>query len=108
MPQARRMPPKYLYRDITTWVSHIFTKKDYDNALKSFDSLLVINPGYMNAIYNKALDIQEVRNNAAAFEENIDLFIDKAKSTNDSVKVKQASNWRLNISWCRIAGKQGR
>ena len=35
--------------------TEFFTKKDYENALLAFDSLLVINPGYLNAIYNKAL-----------------------------------------------------
>ena len=74
--------------------SEFFTKKDYANALLAFDSLLVINPGYLNAIYNKAL-IYRTQNNATAFEENIDLFIAKVKSGNDSVKVKQASKQAL-------------
>ena len=39
--------------------TEFFTKKDYPNALLAFDSLLVINPGYINAIYNKALIYQE-------------------------------------------------
>ena len=74
--------------------SEFFSKKDYANALLAFDSLLVINPGYLNAIYNKAL-IYRTQNNAAAFEEDIDLFIAKVKSGNDSVKVKQASKQAL-------------
>ena len=80
-----------------------FTKKDYDNALKSFDSLLVINPGYINAIYNKAL-VYRSQNNSAAFEENIDLYIGKVKSANDTVKVKQAS--KLALEYFRAAGSQ--
>ena len=80
-----------------------FTKKDYTNALLAFDSLLSINPGYPAAIYNKAL-VFRAQNNAAAFEENIDLFIDKMKSGNDSVKVKQAS--KLALEYFRAAGSQ--
>ncbi|MBK7710666.1 MAG: hypothetical protein IPJ37_06790 [Bacteroidales bacterium] len=80
-----------------------FTKKDYPNALLAFDSLLVINPGYLNAIYNKAL-IARSQNNAPAFEENIDLFLEKVKSNNDSVKVKQAS--KLALEYFRASGSQ--
>jgi len=80
-----------------------FTKKDYGNALLAFDSLLVINPGYLNAIYNKALVFRS-QNNATAFEENIDLFLEKVKSVNDSVKVKQAS--KLALEYFRAAGSQ--
>jgi tetratricopeptide (TPR) repeat protein len=80
-----------------------FTKKDYNNALLAFDSLLVINPAYLNAIYNKSL-IFRSQNNATAFEENIDLFIEKVKSGNDSVKVKQAS--KLALEYFRASGSQ--
>jgi tetratricopeptide (TPR) repeat protein len=83
--------------------TEFFTKKDYKNALLAFDSLLVINPAYLNAIYNKAL-IFKGQNNATAFEENIDLFIEKAKSVNDSVKVKQAS--KLALEYFRASGSQ--
>jgi len=80
-----------------------FTKKDYDKALLAFDSLLVINPGYLNAIYSKALVFRS-QNNATAFEENIDLFIEKVKGSNDSVKVKQAS--KLALEYFRASGSQ--
>jgi tetratricopeptide (TPR) repeat protein len=83
--------------------TEFFTKKDYTNALLAFDSLLLINPGYAAAIYNKALVFRS-QNNAASFEENIDLFIDKMKSGNDSVKVKQAS--KLALEYFRAAGSQ--
>jgi hypothetical protein len=83
--------------------TEFFTNKDYKNALLAFDSLLAINPAYLNAIYNKAL-IFRGQNDAAAFEENIDLFIEKAKSTNDSVKVKQAS--KLALEYFRASGSQ--
>jgi tetratricopeptide (TPR) repeat protein len=83
--------------------TEFFASKDYNNALLAYDSLLLINPGYPAAIYNKAL-IFKNQNNAAGFEENIDLFIDKMKSGNDSVKVKQAS--RLALEYFRAAGSQ--
>jgi tetratricopeptide (TPR) repeat protein len=80
-----------------------FTKKDYNNALLAFDSLLMINPDYAAAIYNKALVFRS-QNNAASFEENIDSFINKMKSANDSVRVKQAS--KLALEYFRAAGSQ--
>jgi tetratricopeptide (TPR) repeat protein len=83
--------------------TEFFTKKDYANALLAFDSLLVINPDYLNAIYNKAL-ISRSQNNAIVFEENIDIYLEKVKSGNDSVKVKQAS--KLALEYFRAAGSQ--
>lgn len=83
--------------------TEFFTKKDYNNALLAFDTLLLINPDYSAAIYNKAL-IFRSQNNTEAFEENIELFIGKMKSGNDSVRVKQASS--LAIEYFRAAGSQ--
>lgn len=80
-----------------------FTKKDYDNAIKSFDSLLTINPAYTAAIYNKAL-VYRAQNNAPAFEETIDLFIEKVKAANDAERTKQASS--LALEFFRAAGSQ--
>jgi tetratricopeptide (TPR) repeat protein len=83
--------------------TEFFAKKDYNNSLLAFDSLLAINPGYPSAVYNKALVFRS-QNNAAAFEENIDLFIEKMKTGNDSVKVKQAS--KLALEYYRASGSQ--
>lgn len=83
--------------------TELFAAKDYNNALLAFDSLLSINPGYPAAIYNKAL-IYRSQNNPTAFEENIDLFIEKLKGANDSVKVKQAS--KTALEYFRAAGSQ--
>ena len=94
---------KILVQGYYTLGIEFFTKKDYENALLAFDSLLVINPGYLNAIYNKAL-IFRSQNNATAFEENIDLYLEKVKSGNDSVKVKQAS--KLALEYFRASGSQ--
>jgi tetratricopeptide (TPR) repeat protein len=80
-----------------------YSKKDYNKALLSFDSLLTINPGYSSAIFNKAL-IYRTQNNAAAFEETIDSFLEKMKSPADSAKAKQAS--KLALEYFRAAGSQ--
>jgi tetratricopeptide (TPR) repeat protein len=83
--------------------TEFFTKKDYENALKAFDSLLVINPGYTAAIYNKAL-IYRSQNNATSFEETINSFLGKLDTTKDADKVKQAST--MALEYFRAAGSQ--
>lgn len=80
-----------------------FGQKDYDNALKAFDSVLVINPDYTAAIYNKAL-IFRSQNNAASFEEAIDSFLGKLDTLKEAEKVKQAST--LALEYFRAAGSQ--
>jgi tetratricopeptide (TPR) repeat protein len=71
-----------------------FSKKDYDHALQSFDSLLAINPNFNSAIFNKAL-IFSAQSNSASFEQTIDTYIDRMKTARDSAKVKQASSKAL-------------
>jgi tetratricopeptide (TPR) repeat protein len=83
--------------------TEFFTKKDYENALKAFDSLLVINPGYTAAIYNKAL-VYRSQNNAVAFEETIDSYLSKLDTLKDAEKAKQAST--MAIEYFRAAGSQ--
>ena len=80
-----------------------FGQKDYENALKAFDSVLVINPDYTAAIYNKAL-IYRSQNNAASFEESIDSFLGKLDTLKEAEKVKQAST--LALEYFRAAGSQ--
>ena len=70
--------------------TNYFTQNDLPNALVTFDSLLAINPNYSNAIYNKAL-IYIKQNNPAAYEQTIDLYLEKLKAANDEQKIKQAS-----------------
>lgn len=94
---------KILVQGYYTMGTDFFTKKDYGNALMAFDSLLTINPNYAAAVYNKAL-IYRSQNNAASFEQTIDQFIEKVKSTNDTVKVKQASV--MALEYFRAAGSQ--
>lgn len=94
---------KLLVQGYYTMGTEFFTKKDYDNALKAFDSLLVINPGYAAAIYNKAL-IYRSQNNAASFEETINSYLGKLDTTKDADKAKQAS--ALALEYFRAAGSQ--
>jgi tetratricopeptide (TPR) repeat protein len=94
---------KIMVQAYNTMATGFFTQKDYENALLAFDSLLLINPGYLNAIYNKAL-IYRSQNNADAFEETIDLFLEKLKSGNDEERAKQAST--LALEYFRAAGSQ--
>jgi tetratricopeptide (TPR) repeat protein len=83
--------------------TEFFTKKDYDNALKAFDSLLIINPDYTAAIYNKAL-IYRSQANDASFEETIDSYLGKLDTVKDSEKAKQAST--MALEYFRAAGSQ--
>lgn len=80
-----------------------FTKKEYDNALLAFDSLLQINPDYAAAIYNKAL-VYRAQNNSAAFEETIDSYLGKLEAGKDDERKKQASV--LALEYFRAAGSQ--
>jgi len=80
-----------------------FTKKEYDNAVLAFDSVLAINPDYSAAIFGKAL-VYRGQNNDASFEETIDKFIEKVKAGNEEEKVKQAST--LALEYFRAAGSQ--
>jgi len=94
---------KILVQGYNKMGTDFFTRKDYENALLAFDSLLLINPGYQNAIYNKAL-IYRSQNNSAAYEETIDLFLGKLESGKDDERAKQASVSALE--YFRAAGSQ--
>ena len=80
-----------------------FSNNDFEKALLTIDSLLVINPDYVNAIYNKAL-IYIKQDNADAFEKTIDGYLEKVKSTNDTVKTQKAST--LALEYFRSAGSK--
>lgn len=80
-----------------------FSQNDFPNAIATFDSLLAINPGYVNAIYNKAL-IYIKQNNATEYEKTIDLYLEKVKAANDEAKIKQASTQALE--YFRAAGSK--
>jgi tetratricopeptide (TPR) repeat protein len=80
-----------------------FSKDDYKNAVLAFDSLLAINPEYINAIYNKAL-IYNRQNDSDSFEKTIDTYLGKVKAAADEPKTKQAST--LALEYFRGAGSK--
>jgi tetratricopeptide (TPR) repeat protein len=94
---------KILVQGYYTMGTEFFGRKEYEYALLAFDSLLLISPGYISAVYNKAL-IYRSQNNAGAFEETIDLFLGKLDSIKDVEKTKQAS--ALALEYFRAAGSQ--
>jgi tetratricopeptide (TPR) repeat protein len=94
---------KVLVAGYNAMASDFISKKDYGNALLALDSVLAINPSYLNAIYNKAL-VYRNQDNAAAFETTADLFIEKAVAASDTVKAKQAS--LMALEYFRASGSQ--
>ncbi len=93
---------KLLVQAYNKMATEFFTKKDFENALLTFDSVLAINPDYLPAIYNKAL-IYKGQNNAASFGETIDLYLGKLGG-NDKDKAKQARASALE--YFRAAGSK--
>jgi tetratricopeptide (TPR) repeat protein len=85
---------KVLIQGYNSMAADFFAANDFDNALMAFDSLLVVNPYYLTAIYNKAL-IYIKQDNPDAFEQTIDLFIEKTKGANDEEKADKASTMAL-------------
>jgi tetratricopeptide (TPR) repeat protein len=85
---------KILVQAYNTLATGYFSKADFPNALITFDSLLAVNPNYINAIYNKSL-IYIRQNNSDAFEQTIDSYLEKVRAANDEAKVKQASTMAL-------------
>lgn len=94
---------KILVQAFNVQATGFFSKNDYPNALVTFDSLLAVNPGYANAIYNKAL-IYYKQNNSDSFEQTIDLYLEKLKAANDEARIKQAST--LALEYFRGAGSK--
>jgi tetratricopeptide (TPR) repeat protein len=80
-----------------------FSKDDYKNAIAAFDSVLLINPDYASAIYNKAL-IYVKQADSDNFEKTIDLYIGKMKPGTDDAKIKQAS--ALALGYFRASGSK--
>lgn len=93
---------KLLVQAYNKMATDFFTQKNYEKALLTFDSVLAISPDYLPAIYNKAL-IYKGQNNAAGFEETIDLYLTKAGTT-DKAKATQASSTALEFF--RAAGSK--
>ena len=94
---------KVMLQAYLNMASGFFNENDYDNALSSFDSALMINPGYVSAIYNKSL-VYLRQNNADEFEKSIDLYLEKLGSGPEDEKAKQAS--KTALEYFRAAGSK--
>jgi tetratricopeptide (TPR) repeat protein len=94
---------KLMIQGYNAMANEFFAKNDYANALLTFDSILAVNPNYSNAIFNKALAYSKMNDNAN-FETAIDLYIDKLKGVNDTVKIAKAS--KIALEYFRQAGSK--
>jgi tetratricopeptide (TPR) repeat protein len=94
---------KLLVRAYNKMGGEYFAKNDFNNAIASFDSVLLINPNYTSALYNKALIFIQ-QGNSDDFEKTIDSFIEKMKAGNNEKKIKQASD--LALDYFRSAGSK--
>jgi tetratricopeptide (TPR) repeat protein len=94
---------KLLVNGYYRMATDFFTANDYDNALLAFDSVLTLNPDHIASIYNKAL-IFKNQDNAAAFEENIDLFLGKLVPEKDDDKAVTAKG--VALEYFRAAGSK--
>jgi tetratricopeptide (TPR) repeat protein len=94
---------KILVNGYYRMATDFFTANDYDNALLAFDSVLTLNPDHIASIYNKAL-IYKSQDSAAAFEENIDLFLGKLVPEKDDDKAVTAKG--VALEYFRAAGSK--
>jgi tetratricopeptide (TPR) repeat protein len=94
---------KILLQGYNKMGTDFFSQNDYENALLAFDSLLLINPGYANALYNKSL-IYLRQNDSDAFEETIDMFLGNLEAGKDDERIQQAST--LALEYFRASGSR--
>lgn len=94
---------KILVNGYYRMATDFFSANDFDNALLAFDSVLTLNPDHIASIYNKAL-IYKNQDDAAAFEENIDLFLGKLVPEKDDEKAVTAKG--VAIEYFRAAGSK--
>lgn len=97
--QVKESAGKILLQSYNRMATEFASKKNYDNALATFDSVLAINPEYLPAIYNKGL-IYRSLNNSAAFEETIDMYLSKAEEKD---KTKAST---MALEYFRAAGSK--
>ena len=94
---------KILVNGYYRMATDFFSANDFDNALLAFDSVLTLNPDHIASIYNKAL-IYKNQDDAAAFEENIDLFLGKLVPEKDDEKAVTAKG--VALEYFRAAGSK--
>jgi len=68
--------------------SYYYTTKDNENAIKAFDTVLLLNPAYDKAYFNKALVYRNMEN-TPKFLELSGIVIEKAKANNDTIVANQ-------------------
>jgi tetratricopeptide (TPR) repeat protein len=94
---------KLMVSAYTSMGSGYFSANDNEKALQAFDSVLAINPDHLASIYNKALTYRKT-NNAAKFEETIDLYITKLKAAGDTARIAQVS--KSTLEYFRSSGSK--
>jgi tetratricopeptide (TPR) repeat protein len=94
---------KVLINAYNSLAGEFMALSDYDNALLSLDSILLVNPGYISVFFNKAL-LYKKQDNADGFEESIDIYLEKLASINDEDKSKKAS--LVALEYFRGAGSR--
>jgi tetratricopeptide (TPR) repeat protein len=92
---------KLMIQNYLTLGSNYYAANDNEKALCCFDSILMINPDFLKASYNKALTYKKM-NNTEKFTETIDNYITKLKPETDSVLIAQAN--KLGLDYFRNAG----
>jgi len=94
---------KIMIQAYSDMASAFVDNKEYEKAVQAYDSLLLINPEHLAALYNKAL-IYRGMNNGLKFEEAIDVYIAKLDTIVDTVKTEQAG--KIACDYFRIAGSK--
>jgi tetratricopeptide (TPR) repeat protein len=94
---------KLIIQAYSNMASAFVENKENEKAIQAYDSLLMINPEYLAAIYNKAL-IYRSMDNGVKFGEAIDIYIQKVITAGDTVKSEQAN--KIARDYFRIAGSK--
>jgi tetratricopeptide (TPR) repeat protein len=92
---------KLMIQVYLTLGSNYYTTNDNEKAISCFDSVLMINPEYLKAYYNKALTYKKM-NNTDKFTETIDFYIAKIKGQSDTTLLPQAN--KLALDYFRNSG----
>jgi tetratricopeptide (TPR) repeat protein len=79
---------KLMIQAYSTMGATYFSADENDKALAAFDSVLALNPNHTTAIFNKSLTYKKM-NNADKYGETIDIYLEKLKADNDTVKMAQ-------------------
>jgi len=99
--KTKEKTQKLMIQDYITLGSNYYTANDNDKAISCFDSVLLINPDHLKAIYNKALTYKKM-NNTAKFTETIDMYIGRVKGIADTTLLPQAN--KLALDYFRNSG----